>query len=175
MKTDKLNLKYKTEELADAFIFRSKKLTTIEINKAKEDLKLARKNVNETLNENQILYAKVKQLHYIIEDYVKSDNYNDDYTFSYFLRKYIRLSYKLNKNFAKDIELSNTELSSILNNGRIPSKKTIIRLELHSNNTIPAVFWFKLLEKQKQYELQTDKALRIKESKHVKNRLVFSF
>jgi hypothetical protein len=174
MKTGKLNIKYTKEELADAFVFRST-LTNKQIIEASQELNLARKKTKDQLTENQILYAKVKQLRYLIEDYAKSSNYNEELTFSYFLRKYIKLSYKINKNFAKDIELPDTELSSILNKGRAPSKKTIVRLELHSNNTIPAIYWYKLLEKQKEHELDTNIELREKESKHVKNRLVFEF
>lgn len=172
MKTEKLNTKYSKEELAEAFVFRNK-LSDKQILEAASELQLARKKFKEQLNENQILYAKVLQLRFLIEDYVKSNSYNKDFSFAYFLRKYIKLNYKINKNFAKDIELPETELSSILNKGRSPSKKTIVRLELHSNNTISAVNWYKLLEKQKEYELQTDKESRLKESKYVKNCLVF--
>ncbi|MFV7234570.1 hypothetical protein [Flavobacterium sp. ZB4R12] len=173
MKTDKLNKKYTPEEQAEAFVFRTK-LTDKQIQEAANELQLARKKAKEQLNENQILYARVKQLRFLMEDYAKSNSYNQDFSFAYFLRKYIRLNYKINKNFAKDIQLPETELSSILNKGRTPSKKTIVRLELHSNNTIPAISWYKLLEKQKEHELQTDKEIREKESKHVKNRLVFN-
>lgn len=174
MRREKLNKIYSKEEQVDAFVFRTK-LSDKQIQEAANELQLARKKVKEQLNENQILYAKVQQLRFSIEDYAKSNSYNNDFSFAYFLRKYIKLNYKINKNFAKDIELPETELSSILNKGRTPSKKTIVRLELHSNNTISAVSWYKLLEKQKEYELQTDKESRLKESKHVKNRLVFDF
>jgi hypothetical protein len=43
----------------------------------------------------------------------------------------------------------------------------LIRLELHSNNTIPAIDWFKLLEKEKGHQLKTDRSLRDKESQYV--------
>lgn len=172
MRTEKLDKKYSKEDQVDAFVFRTK-LSDKQIREAANELQLARKKAKEQLNENQILYARVQQLKFLIEDYAKSNSYNKDFSFAYFLRKYIKLNYKINKHFAKDIELPETELSSILNKGRAPSKRTIVRLELHSNNTISAVSWYKLLEKQKEYELQTDKESRQVESKHVKNRLVF--
>jgi plasmid maintenance system antidote protein VapI len=174
MKSEEIDKKYSKEEQVESFVFRIKR-SDKQIQEASNELVIARKKARGKLNESQILYAKVQQLRFLIEDYAKSNTYNKDFSFAYFLRKYIRLNYKLNKNFAADIELPQTELSSILNKGRIPSKKTIVRLELHSSNTISAVSWYKLLEKQKEYDLQTDKEARLKESKHVKNRLVFDF
>jgi hypothetical protein len=172
MKMEKLNNKYSRKEQVESFVFRTK-LTAKQKQKAENELKIARAKTKLLQNDNQVLYAKVLQLKFLMEDYTKSSNYDKELSFAYFLRKYIHLNYKLNKRFAQDIELDETELSSILNRGRMPSKKTIIRLELHSNNTIPAVSWYKLLEKEKEFILQNDVELRSKESKYVKNRLLF--
>jgi hypothetical protein len=173
MKMNKLDKKYTKEEQADAFVFRNE-LSEKEKAEASNDLILARKNAKAELNDNQIVYAKVLQLRFIMEDYIKSNGFNKDFSFAFFLRKYIRLGYKINKDFAKDIQLAETELSSILNKGRTPSRKTFVRLELHSNNAIPAIIWYKVFEKEKENELQMDKLVREKEEKYVKNRLVFS-
>ena len=81
---------------------------------------------------------------------------------------------KKNKDFASDIDIDETELSQILNQHRKPREKIIIRLELHSNKTIPAITWFRLLEKEKEHEILTDNSLRRTESRHVKNRLQLS-
>jgi hypothetical protein len=172
MKMDNLDKKYTKEEQADAFVFRNE-LSEKEKVEASNELILARKKVKKQLNDNQILYAKVLQLRFQMEDYSRSNSYNKDFSFAYFLRKYIRLSYKNNKDFAKDIHLAETELSSILNKGRTPNRKTFVRFELHSNNVIPAISWYKVLEKEKEYELQTDMILREEEEKYVKKRLAF--
>jgi hypothetical protein len=50
-----------------------------------------------------------------------------------------------------------------------------IRLEIHSNNAIPATYWFKLVQKQKEFELKTDKELRRRENKFVHRRLAVNF
>ena len=39
---------------------------------------------------------------------------------------------------------------------------------------IPAISWFKLLQKDKEHDIITDKAIRKEESKHVKQRLEFA-
>jgi len=65
-------------------------------------------------------------------------------------------------------------LSQLINNHRAPAEKIIIRLELHSGNIIPALLWMKVLDKQREHTIVTDKAIRQEESSHVKNRFAFS-
>lgn len=170
MKTTKLTNKYSAAELADAFVFRNK-LTKSQKKQADNQLAEARKKLRLKVSEQQKLHALVLQLRYRIEDYANSSIYDKNLNFSYFLRSYIQLQYPTNKDFARDINLNETELSQILNNHRAPSENTIIRLELHSNHIINAVNWYKLLEKTKIHELQTDTALRKREEKFVKRRL----
>lgn len=172
MKSSTIDKKLSDEDIAEAFIFRNE-LSESQNKEAIDELSDARKKIKAELSDNQKLYAKVIQLRFQMEDYAKSSEYNKDLSFASFLRKYIKLNYKVNKHFAEDIQLAETELSSILNKGRLPSKKTIVRLELHSSNAIPASSWYQLLEKEKLYELQTNKDLRQKEEKYVKNRLIF--
>lgn len=172
MKTEKLTRKYTHEELADSFVFRNT-LTAGQQETAATQFAEARKKVKQKHTADEELHAGVLQLRYQIEDYTNSTQYKAHLSLSYFLRSYIKLNYKTNKDFAKDIHLDETELSQVLNGHRDPSEKTLIRLELHSGNLIPAVYWYKLLEKEKEYELETDNTLREQEEKYVKNRLTF--
>jgi hypothetical protein len=170
MKTEKLNKKYATAELADSFVFRTK-LTSKQKKEANNQLAKARKRTKELLTDEQVLYARIMQLRFQMEDYAKSDKYDQQLTFSYFLKHYIKLGYIINKKFAEDIELDETELSFILNKHRLPSEKVIVRLGLHSNNIIPALSWYKLLEKEREHLFSNNDKLREFEGKHVKNRL----
>ncbi|MEO4004330.1 hypothetical protein [Flavobacterium sp. CAU 1735] len=174
MKAEKLNKKYSPEELADSFVFRNN-LTVEQKEEAADELKRFRKKNVKPLTDSQLLYARVQQLRFQIEDYLKSDIYDAELSLPFFLKKYINLRYKINKDFAEDIKVSESELNSILNMGKPPSKKIIIRLELHSNNFIPALYWYKLLEKEKEYEIQIDKKIRKEEAKYVQNRLILDF
>jgi hypothetical protein len=164
----KLNKKYTDSELAESFIFRSK-ITAQQKVAANKQLNEAIARQKEKTSEKEKMHASLMQMRFQMEDYVWSNTYDEQLSFSYFLRRYIKLRYRANKQFAMDINIEATELSLILNNHRLPSEKTIVRLELHS--AIPAVVWYKLVEKQKEYELTTDKSLREKEIKHVRNRL----
>lgn len=170
MKTNKLNKKYSASELADSFVFRST-LKPKQKAEGKTELAKARAKVRKNLTVGQKLLAGVLQLKYQMEDYGRSSVYDKSLSFAYFLRQYIKLKYKANKQFALDINIDETELSQILNNHRSPSEKTIIRLEIHSNKTIPALSWYKLLEKEKEHDLQNNMEVREKETKYVKNKL----
>jgi transcriptional regulator with XRE-family HTH domain len=170
MKTNKLTKKYKASELADSFVFRST-LNDKQKTEGRTQLAKAREKVRKNITPGQKLLAGVLQLKYQMEDYGKSSIYDKNLSFAYFLRQYIKLKYTANKQFALDINIDETELSQLLNNHRSPSEKTIIRLEIHSNKTIPALSWYKLIEKEKEYELQNNTEVREKETKYVKNKL----
>jgi hypothetical protein len=164
--------KFTIDELADSVISPNS-LTREERKLADAELAEARRKNKEGITGDQQLYAKVLQLRFLMEDYAKSEVFDKELSFASFLRKYIRLNYKVNKKFANDISLKEAELSLILNRHRLPNEKTIVRLELHSNNMIPAISWYRVLEKEKEHELQSNTAFKEKQNKHVKNRLHF--
>ncbi len=174
MKFKEIKENYDANEIAKSFVFRPN-LNKKQKEKADQELAISRAKNKLTISDAQKVYASLLQLRFLMEDYIKSGSYDENLSFAYFLRNYIKLKYKVNKDFAKDIQLDETELSSILNKRRTPSDKTIIRLELHSNNVISAISWFKVLEKEKEHQFSTDKDIRKQEEKNVKNRLVFNF
>lgn len=168
MKKSKLNTKYTEKELAESFVFRNE-LTPAQ--KAESDLRLTelRKKNQSPLTPEQILLAELLQLKYQIEDYLHNPTYDTERSFGFFLRGYLKTLNKKNKEFATDIDIAETELSQILNKHRKPSEKVIIRLEIHSNQIIPAITWFRLLEKEKEHEILTNLDLRKRERSHVRN------
>lgn len=173
MKTSKLLKKYTSKELADAFVFRTK-LSPAQRKKSDIQLNEMRKAVQKHITPKQLLLSRLLQLKYQIEDYLKNATYDMNLSFGYFLREYVKSVNKKNKDFADDIGIDETELSQILNKHRNPSEKIMIRLELHSNKTIPAITWLRLLEKEKEHEMLNDTIIRRTESKYVKNRLQLS-
>ena len=120
------------------------------------------------------LQLKLMQLKFRLEDYIKGEQYDPEFTFGYFLEQYLLLNNKKKKEFAGDIQIHETLLSQIIKNRREPNNSFIIRLELHSNNMIPAIDWFKLIEKRKEHILRTDIALRKRESQYVTGKLRLS-
>ena len=172
MKNSKLKEKYSDIELASNFVFRNN-LSAIQ--KASSDLEMnkMRNNLLVSLSPNQLLLTQLLQLRYQIESYLDNPDYDVQQSFSFYLKSYLNFLNKKNKQFAQDIDIAETELSQILNQHRKPSEKLFIRLEIHSNKIIPAIAWFKLSEREKEYEIMTNNSLRVKELNHVKNKLSF--
>ena len=75
------------------------------------------------------------------------------------------------KAFAAAVSIDETLLSQLINMHRLPPDYLAIRLEIHSNNILPAEYWLKLVEKQREYQVKTDKSLRRREQKFVHTRI----
>jgi hypothetical protein len=172
MNVNKITNNYTTDEIADSFVL----TTNVKQSKSvlAKSLKDARKKTQSETSDKTKLTLKLMQLKFQIEDYLKSDKFNPKFTFSYFLKEYVDVLNKKRKIFAQEISIDETELSQLINKHRLPNDSIIIRLELHSNNAIPAVSWFKLLEMEKAHSISTNTALRKKETKNVKNRVTLN-
>jgi plasmid maintenance system antidote protein VapI len=176
-KTDELTdfTKFSNEELAEAFIFPSQKAVTSSEKKEEEEFWQERRKQFENRTPEQRVYDKLLQLKFQLQEYVESDQYKEILNFGYFLNEYISRQRKQDKQFADEVDIKPTVLSQYINNHRKPTEKFVIRLELHSNGMIPALSWFKLLQKDKEHEIVTNKTIRKEESKHIKNRLEFAY
>jgi transcriptional regulator with XRE-family HTH domain len=165
----KLRKEYTDEEIADAYLFPPPKRSKKEQEKLNKEIGEALTKLRESRTPEEKLEAKIFQLKLQMRDYIKSTEYYEGKRFGYFLTKYLEMLEKKNKDFAKDISITPVELSQLLNNHRNPNIKILIRLELHSNNGIPAYLWFKVLEKEKEHEIMNSKELRKQELKYVRN------
>lgn len=175
MKNTKVSSKHTAEELADAIVF-PVTLTRAQKKEAAEQLAEARKKGQKEMNENDRLALQLFQLKFQLEDYILNNKeFNPDLTFGYFLKQYVDLLQVKRKDFADEISIDETLLSQFINMHRMPPGYIAVRLEIHSNNSIPATYWFKLVEKQREHELKTDKGLRRKENKYVHKKLAVSF
>ncbi len=167
MKRDKKLKNLSPDEIADSYILSEKISEKERIEILKELGEENKKSLSNLSNEQRILSA-ILQLRFQIEDYLKKKVYDPETTFSFFLKEYISRLQLKNKDFAEQIGMEPSELSHILNNHRKPNDKILIRLELHSNKNIDAVLWYKILEKDKEYELITNCNLREEEKQYVK-------
>ncbi|WP_343667832.1 hypothetical protein [Chitinophaga sp.] len=166
--------KHTPKEIAESIVFPM----SADANERKEMISAfseIRKRYKEQQSEESKLIANLLQLRFLIEDYLKANSFNKELYFGYFLKEYIVRLEKKNKQFANEIDVDPTELSQIINRHRKPTDKIIYRLELHSNRNFPAVMWFKLLEKEREYELMHNSAIIESEKKYVKEHLPFSF
>jgi plasmid maintenance system antidote protein VapI len=165
---------YSPEEIAESIVFPGTKDPKGREAELSEFRKF-RKKIADKQSEKSKLISQLLQLRFLIEDYLETETFNKNYYFGFFLKEYIIRLEKKNNQFAEEINVNPTELSQIINKHRKPTEKLIFRLEIHSNRNFPALMWFKLLEKERAYELKHNKEIIDSEKKHVKPGLAFSF
>lgn len=166
--------KYTPEEISESIVFPGTK-DKKERNAILSEFRLLRKKISDKQTEKNKTISQLLQLKFLIEDYIQASSFNKNYYFGYFLKEYITRIEKKNKDFAEEIDVNPTELSLIINKHRKPTEKLIFRLEIHSNKNFPALMWFKILEKERAYELLHNRDIIDNEKKHVKQKLEFSF
>jgi len=174
MKSHKeIEKKYTPEEISESIVFSGAK-DKKERKAMLSEFRDFRKKTSKAQTEESKIIALLLQLKFLIEDYLDTNSYNKNYYFGFFLKEYITRLEKKNKDFAEEIDVDPTELSQIINKHRKPTEKLIFRLEIHSNRNFPAIMWFKLLEKDRAYELLHNREIIDKEKKHVKQKIDFS-
>ena len=85
------------------------------------------------------------------------------------MTEYLQVTNKKQKELASDIGIHPTRVSRILNGRERIGTSIAYRLEKHSGNLIPAILWWKLVQKEIEYEINTDEEERAKEELNVKN------
>lgn len=170
MSSKKILQNTEAKEAVKSFVF-PVKLRTTQQKKSDAELVKARRNIQAQMTDRERLIAGLLQLKFQLEDYINSDDYDPKKTFGSFLLSYLNVTNKRRSDLANDIKIHRTLMSQIINNNRPPNDSFIVRLELHSNNTIPADYWFKLIQKEQVHELQTNRIIRKREKKNVLNKL----
>jgi hypothetical protein len=164
--------KISNKELAEAHVFPSQ-LRPSEKKSNESEFSRFRVQRIRNMTEEERHFSRIMQLKYLMEDYTNSDAYIEQYTFSYFLNEYLHSLNRSKTVFSKEISLHSAQLSRLLNNKDGPSEKIMVRLEIHSNNIISAVDWYRVYEKQKEWALIRNKEIRKEESKHVISKFIY--
>ena len=94
------------------------------------------------LSEDEIIKAKLLQLKFRMEEYIKQPTYGDRNFFTEFLKSYIDAIYSKRIHFAQDINVKPVLLSQVLNNHRKPKEEFILRLMVHSEKTYKKICTF---------------------------------
>ena len=126
-----------------------------------------------SISKNEIREASLLSLKFQLEDYIKGEDYIDEYTFGYFLNNYLKAINKNSKDFAEEIDVNPNALKNWLTKNIEPNEEIFIRLEIHSNYIISAINWLKVIEKRKENRIQNAE-LRRAQGSHVKKHLTFS-
>jgi hypothetical protein len=166
--TAKIRTRKPTQAEIDGDVFEAVRLSPAEDLASRIQLTEHRRS-RPDLSENSRLALDLLHLKLTLEQYLLFKPFDPNKSFGFFLKEYVtRINIK-RKTFAADISINETLLSQFINKHRLPPDYIPIRLEIHSNNKIPAAYWYKLVEKEREHLLLTDKTLRKKQRKFVKN------
>lgn len=132
-----------------------------------EDLREALLKSRKQMSPEVKLELTLMQLRFQIEDYLNADMFDKQKTLGYFLKAYIKSLNKKANEFAGEIAITPTVLSQYMTDARIPPTSILVRLELHSRNTIPAESWYRLAEKERIYQIKEDRKMRREQKKFV--------
>lgn len=149
----------------------TRNLSKKDTEKAKDQLTEARRKVQSELTEQDRLVARIIQFKLKLQEYLRKDEFDPKMTFSSCLVEYVHILNKKRRIFAEEISIQETELSQVINQHRTPPKSLIIRLGIHSNNNIPAYWWYRLVERENEHIICTDVKMRREQAKHVRNKL----
>ena len=159
---EEMKKKYTLEEIAESMFFPGKEPTPEE---HVEFVKL-RMELREKTTPEQRIEGRIFALKYDIKECVELKK---DTPFSHFIQKYLNITNKKQKDFADDLSINPSTLSRILNGKENIGKSLAYRLEKHSGKIIPAIYWWKLAQREIEQDILTNVIDREREAKMVKN------
>lgn len=169
----KLKEKYTDEEIAEGFMI-PQTMTEEEQKISDEEFRKIRFRLLNNRTEKQRLMSEITRLRISIKTYLEQEIYDPSFSFGQMLEEYIGLLKISKKEFSKDIDIHYTKLSRILNEREEPNVSFIYRLESHSDELIPAIYWWKLMIRKQEYLIESDADKRRIEGLRVKNKLKIS-
>ena len=160
---EELKKKYTPKELAE------KVMISQEISEeARTEFVRLRMELREKMTPEQKLWSELLSIKYSIEFALKTKEIPPDKTFIKFLKHYLEVTQKNQKELAEDINIHPSRINRILKGKEKIGKSIAYRLEAHSGELIPAIYWWKLMQKEVEEEIRTNTVEREKERKHVK-------
>ncbi|WP_116128479.1 transcriptional regulator [Lewinella sp. IMCC34183] len=160
--------RYSEEEVAESFVASEELTAEVQEKVHKEFLEKRMKSLQGTTGDQKLrseLFAFKIQL----EDYFKADSYQEQYNFGSQLKKYIDIVGRTQTEVSNNLSIHKARLSRIINGKENPNPELMYRLQEHSSGAIPAFYWWKLLAKQLEYQIKTDKEKMQEESNKVTN------
>lgn len=164
---------YSEEEIADSMLI-PKDMTQEELEASNGELRAFRLKLMRERTEQQRIYTELLRFKYLMEDYIKDQPFSQEKSFGKHLEEYVRILKRTKKRLSEDLDIHYTRFSRIVNDREEPNVELLYRLEVHSGQMIPAVYWWKLVSKKQEFLIKQDLNTRAKESKKVKNAIAIN-
>lgn len=169
---NELSKQYTDEEIVESMLI-PEDLTLEQQKKTKEETGALRFKMLREQTEKQRIYSDLLRFKYLMEDYIKEKAFDEDKTLGKHIEEYVRIIKRTKKKLSEDLSVHYTRLSRIINDREEANIEFIYRLEKHSANLIPALYWWKLVIKQQEHIIKKDEGTRQKEAAKVKNAVRF--
>jgi plasmid maintenance system antidote protein VapI len=118
---------------------------------------------------DELTLSNLLQFKYEVETYIERGKYDSVYSFSKCLKRYMQLVNKTSKDLTEELSIHKTRLSRILNDREEANPTLSFKLEQHSGQLLPAIFWWKLITLKKEHEIITDKKEKQKAAQQIKS------
>lgn len=163
---------YSDEEIAESMMI-PQDMTDEEKEKSHAEIREFRFKLLKDRTEEQRIHSELLRFKFLMEDYIKNSPYLEDNSFGKYLAEYVRILNRTKKSLSEDLDVHYTRLSRIINDREDPNVELMYRLEKHSGEIIPALYWWKLIVKKQEFIIKRDKKTRKNESSRVKNAIKF--
>ncbi len=163
---NRLKKKYSKNELAESVMF-PKALSKEDAKIAREEFAKFRFDKRKNRTEKEQLYSSLLTLKYTIKTYLNSNDFVEENTFGKYLKDYLKIVKRSQKKLAEEIGLHPSRINRIIKGKERIGKAIAYRLESHSGEIIPALYWWKLIQKEIEQEIKTEKKERVIEKKNV--------
>lgn len=168
----KLKEEMTDEEIADSMLI-PQDMTEEEKKKSHEEIKAFRFKLMRERTEEQRIYSELLRFKFLLENYLNNESFSELKSFGKHIEEYVRILNRTKKSLSEDIGVHYTRLSRLINDREEPNIELMYRLEKHSGNLIPAIYWWKLVSKKQEHIIKQDLKTRKKEGLKVKNAIEY--
>ena len=154
------------QEVAESIVISNPKSTS---KKEHKDFLKKRLELMNSRTKDEITISSLLQFKYEVEMYLELGQYNSDYSFANCLKRYMQIVHRSSKDLTEELSIHKTKLSRILNEREDANPKLSYKLEKHSGQLLPAIFWWKLITIKKEDEIISNKKERKEASRNIKS------
>ncbi len=162
-----LSEQYNLEELSDAVLMSESKNDT-ESQQIEADFVRMRLERRGQLSEKEQLLSNLLSLKYQMKSYIKIRAFDSNKRIGNFIELYLQHVGRTQKDLSEEINIHPSRLNRIIKGKEKLGKSLVYRLESHSGDLIPALYWWKVMQIEVEQEIMTERKEREIEKRHVK-------
>ena len=167
---DHLLTEYTPQEIAESYLLSAEPNPNPKITQAEhEEFLRLRFEALRNMTPEQRLMGNLMMIQVQVQDYLKAGRFEEAFSFPNQLRRYLGFTGKTQQELAADLGLHKSRLSRVLNGRERPNVELMYRLERHSNDYLPAHYWWGLHALELEHQLRHDDEKRTVEAAKVRN------